>query len=174
MRTPALGTLARVTPRRPMAAAVLAAALWASAPPEVAAQAASPPTLEWIAGCWEMATERSTTTERWSDATGGVLLGSSKTIREGRVVAWELLRIEESAGGSWQYWAYPSGQAPTTFTAVAANADSVTFENPEHDFPQSITYRRRPDSLVASIQGEGSSGYRQIFFAYKRASCKTG
>ena len=74
--------------------------------------------------------------------------------------------------GSWQYWAYPSGQAPTTFAATSANADSVTFENPEHDFPQSITYRRRPDSLVASIQGEGSSGYRQIFFAYRRIPCE--
>ena len=151
-------------------AAVLAAS--ASPPPEVAAQTASPPPLEWMAGCWEMATERSTTTERWSDAAGGVLLGSSKTMREGRVAAWELLRIQGAGDGSWQYWAYPSGQTPTTFAATSANADSVTFENPEHDFPQSITYRRRPDSLVASIQGESSSGYRQIFFAYRRIPCE--
>ena len=126
--------------------------------------------LAWISGCWQMTSGSATTVERWGDAEGRVILGTSKTVRDGQTVAWEHLRIEWTDDGA-SYWAYPSGQAPTTFRAHSPGADSVTFSNPDHDFPQSITYRGRPDSLVASIQGTQGDETRQVFFRYARIPC---
>jgi hypothetical protein len=37
---------------------------------------------------------------------------------------------------------------------VAAGPTEAVFENPGHDFPQRIIYRREGDSLIARIEGE--------------------
>lgn len=149
--------------------------LWALAlalaPACAAAQSPPASLLEGVSGCWERRSERSTTVERWGDAQGGIVLGTSKTIRDGQAIEWEHLRIEAHDDGTVTYWAFPSGQSPTTFTAPRATSDSVVFANPDHDFPQSITYRIRPDSLVVSIEGQTSDGFRQIFFPLGRIPC---
>ena len=128
--------------------------------------------LGWISGCWLQERGARRTVERWG-GTSDVLLGTSQSTSEGRTVAWEFLRISAGESGTVTYYAHPSGQAPASFEAKLVTGDSVVFANPAHDFPQTITYRRRPDSLLASIGGTTSSGERQIFFPYARISCES-
>jgi hypothetical protein len=49
------------------------------------------------------------------------------------------------------------------------------FENPAHDFPQRIIYRRlSPDSLVARIEGPGPNNTtRGIDFPMRRVNCSS-
>lgn len=154
--------------------------LWPSGPARAQSGQAAPPgpadgvrPLAWISGCWELERGARVTTERWA---GGddLLLGTSHSTSEGRTVGWEFLRLDVSESGHIAYHAHPSDQLPTTFEAKLVTEDSVVFTNPAHDFPQSITYRRRPDSLLASIWGETSSGEREIFFPYARIPCEGG
>ena len=58
------------------------------------------------------------------------------------------------------------------FTSVAVSDSMAVFENPEHDFPQRIIYRRSAaDSLHARIEGPRNGQVRGVDFRYGRVSC---
>lgn len=128
--------------------------------------------LGWLAGCWHL--ERGTTIidEQWMSPLAGMMLGTGRTVKNGAVHEYEFTIIRVTPGGA-TYDAHPSGQETTTFSSSAPPAgDQVVFENPAHDFPQRVGYRRvSPDSVVAWIEGNTESGPRKIEFPYTRASC---
>ncbi len=101
-----------------------------------------------LEGCWEH--REGATQEQWTDTGLGLMFGYTVTTRNGELRAFEDLRIEPSSNGM-VFVASPNGARPIRFTAVAQSPSSVTFENPDHDFPQRITYARTDDRLVATI-----------------------
>ncbi len=62
------------------------------------------------------------------------------------------MRLDSDATGS-VYRAAPSGQPPHAFPLVECGPTWATFADPEHDFPQSLTYRRTEDGLTATVEG---------------------
>lgn len=150
------------------AASLVLLALVLSPAGVLAAQAAS--TIDraaWLAGCWESRTERRTIQEMWMAPAGGFMLGGSRTVAGGVVREFEHLHIR-AAGDTLIYTAIPARQQQTDFRAVAPGEGVVSFENPAHDFPQRITYRRiTADSLVARVEGGG----RGFDIAMARARC---
>jgi hypothetical protein len=100
----------------------------------------------------------------------GVMLGMSRTIARGKVVAHEFIQIREGPGGALYFIAMPSGQKEAAFQIVSLSATEAVFENPQHDFPQKISYRLQADgSLLAAIEGSGRDGQtRRIEFPYKK------
>jgi hypothetical protein len=51
-------------------------------------------------------------------------------------------------------------------------AQEIVFEDPEHDFPQKITYRRSgADSLYARVEGDRNGRQQPIDYAFKRVGC---
>ena len=144
-----------------------------NAQPDLAARAAaqSIERLEWIAGCWERAGVRQVAEEQWTRPRGGTMLGMARTVRGDRTVAWEHLRIAETAG-ALSYHAMPSGQPPAVFTATILTDSAVTFENATHDFPQRVMYRRAGrDSLHARIEGTVGGRSRAVDFRFHRSPC---
>jgi hypothetical protein len=124
-----------------------------------------------LAGCWEVATPTGVSEEHWLRPRGGALFGVSRTVRGDSTVAWEWLRIIERAG-RLVYVALPFNQAGAEFAESAATDSSVAFDNPAHDFPQRITYRRRGnDSLLARIEGTVRGAFRAVDFPFRRVSC---
>ncbi|MEZ5464703.1 MAG: DUF6265 family protein [Lysobacteraceae bacterium] len=129
--------------------------------------------LSWFSGQWCGGGEQQRIEEHWLPAVGGQLLGLSRTIRDGRVVMFEFLRIDR-VDGVPTYFAQPGGRPATAFARVDGGTDAdgkawVRFENLEHDFPQQIEYRRDNDSLAATIAGPGREGKEQrIAFSYRR------
>lgn len=122
--------------------------------------------LEWLAGNWSGAKGKRSFEERWSAPAGGALLGTSRTLSGGRMVAFEFLRVVEQ-GAKLVYVAQPNGAPPTEFTLVELDESRAVFENPFHDFPQRISYERVDDQLTAEISHiDGSSPQR---FDLKRA-----
>ena len=111
--------------------------------------------IAWLAGAWEgVDTRGMITEERWSPARAGTMLGVNRTIVADRTVFFEYLRIEHRDDGSLVYLAAPRGRAPATpFTMIETAPGRVVFENPDHDFPQRITYRQEGDRLVMMIEG---------------------
>lgn len=126
----------------PGAAALLAAA----APPPATAD-----DLGWMAGEWTAEHDGSWTEERWSSPRGGVLLGTSRTVKGGAVREFEFLRLQPQQDGTLAYVAQPGGAPPVFFPLVRHGAFSATFENPTHDYPQRISYAREGASLTATI-----------------------
>lgn len=127
--------------------------------------------LSWLAGCWEGGSSGREMTEHWMKPSGGTMIGMSRTVAGGKTREHEFLLIGEREDGVY-YIASPSGQKETSFKLVTLADDEAVFENPEHDFPQRIIYRRlSPDSLHARIEGMSKGVLRGVDFPMKRARC---
>ncbi len=127
--------------------------------------------LAWLAGCWRREAGERTIDEQWMSPQGDAMLGMSRTVRGGTLTEFEYLRIEV-IDGRVMYIAHPVRQAETAFPLLRAGTDEVVFENPAHDFPQRIGYRRiGPDSLQAWIEGEANGQTRRVPFPYARVRC---
>jgi hypothetical protein len=121
----------------------------------------------WLTGCWTMTRGESVVEEQWLRPLGGTLMGISRTVKGGRTVEHEFLQIRE-VEGKLAYVAKPSGQAEATFALTTFSDNELTFENPAHDFPQRIRYRRTPDGVTARVEGTRSGQTRGIDFIYQR------
>ena len=124
----------------------------------------------WIGGCWEYTRTTRHVAENWMAPEGGTMIGVSRTVNSGKTTEWEFLIIREGAKGL-EYVAKPSGQAEATFASTSVSANEVVFENPAHDFPKRIIYKRDGDALVASIEGPMNGQTRRIDFPYKKVAC---
>ena len=124
----------------------------------------------WIAGCWSFDRNGRHVAEHWMPPEAGTMMGVSRTTAGGKTTEWEFLIIREGAKGL-EYVAKPSRQAETTFTAATATANEVAFENPAHDFPKRVVYKRDGDTLTAAIEGPMNGQNRRIEFPYKKTSC---
>ena len=128
--------------------------------------------LSWISGCWENASGARTMEERWTKLAGESMLGVNRTVKDGKTVAYEFIRIAKQ-GEDIYYIAKPSGQAEASFKLVKWSDDEAVFENPDHDFPQRIIYRRQEDgSLHSRIEGTSKGKERGIDFPMQRVTCE--
>jgi hypothetical protein len=92
--------------------------------------------------------------EIWIAAKGGVMLGLHRDTAPGKKTFFEYLRIEDR-DGALVYVASPRGSGAAEFSLVAIDDRGAVFENPDHDFPQRIIYRREEDRLTARIEKRG-------------------
>jgi len=122
------------------------AALIASAP-AVTAQEADPNRLNWLTGCWQG--DDGVTREVWSDSEDGYHFGYSIVLKNGHAIFFEQMRIDPAPMPVFN--AYPRGEGPFPFPAISLTDAEVVFANPDHDFPQKITYWRDGETLNARI-----------------------
>lgn len=134
----------------------------------IARPAAAESALDWLAGHWCGGDGGRRIDEVWLPQSGGVLLGMSRTVRGSQVESFEFMRIVVDGDGA-SFHVQPNGVPATVFTMAARDAESIRFENPAHDFPNRIEYRRSGDRLDAVIAGPGRDGKtKTIPFAYRR------
>lgn len=108
--------------------------------------------LAFMAGSWGSAPGGVETEEHWTSPKAGSLLGMNRTVKGGKTVAFEFLRIEARPDGVF-YLASPGGRPATPFRLKETSKDKAVFENPEHDLPQRILYWRDGANLCARIEG---------------------
>lgn len=139
----------------------LTAAPAAPAPPAPAPLAATPADLAFLRGDWEGSTSALQLEERWTEEAGGLMLGVGRTLKGGKAVFFEFLRIEFRPDGVY-YVAQPRGREATEFRLTAKGEGSATFENPRHDHPKRIHYRRTAGGgLDVDLDGdEGEQTFR--------------
>jgi hypothetical protein len=123
---------------------------------------------EWLAGHW-CGQEEGGAEEYWLAPAGGLMLAVNRTVQPGRRTAFEFLRIE-MIDQVPTYIAMPQGKPGTAFARTAGGADWMRFENPSHDFPQLIEYRRNGNRLRAEIAGPGEGG-KEMRMAFEFARC---
>lgn len=117
------------------------------ASPSMFAEEAAPHRLDWLSGCWQSVD--GTTREVWSASEDGYYFGYSVVSKDGHAMFFEQMRIDPAPMPIFN--AYPGGRGPSAFPAEDLADQSVTFANPEHDFPQKIRYWREDDALKALI-----------------------
>jgi len=128
----------------------------------------------WLAGPWT--TQRGTRTieEQWNEPRGGMMQATGRTTQGERLVEFEFLRIVRR-GGSLVFIAQPNGAPPTEFALTAHGPDSVRFENPAHDFPQVVCYRRTgADAVLAVVSATRDGKVSAVRFEYRRPAAAAG
>lgn len=126
-----------------------------------------PGALGWLAGCWEGEGGGGRNLECWTAPEGGMMLGVSKVISE-RGTQFEFLRIA-SHGDGLAYLASPGGKPAVAFALVESGPGHAVFANPEHDFPQRITYRRDGSALTARIEAQRDGQWDGFDVHWERA-----
>ena len=150
---------------------------WLAAQPVATAESAKDDPLQvaaWLAGCWEVASPdgRSAAEEQWMPPRGGLMVGMTRSVRDGEARAYELLTIRADEDGLLVYHAVPSGQAPTDFPARAVADGRLEFVNADHDFPQKIVYARiEADFIHAAVFAEADGAEPAFLLPYRRVLC---
>lgn len=130
--------------------------------------------LGWMAGCWEIndTAKGRVVTEQWMKPLGGMMLGGSRTVKDGKANFYEYMRLIEKDGAVY-YVARPQQNAEDTFfKLVRSNAAEAVFEQPGHDFPQRIIYRRNGEKLNARIEGKNEGKEMGIDYPYVQTECR--
>ena len=124
--------------------------------------------LDWLAGHWCGDDRGRHFEEVWLQEAGGALLGMSRTVRGAEVESFEFMRIVSDAKAA-HFHAQPNGAPPTVFAQSARGDGWIRFQNPSHDFPNRIEYRREGERVHAYIAGPGQDGKElKITFDYRR------
>jgi hypothetical protein len=95
-----------------------------------------------------------------------MMVGMSRTVRDGRTTAFEFLRIEKR-GADLFYVPQPGGKPPVAFKLVSDADGRFVFENlTGEDRVSRIEYRRDgEDALYARI--EGAENQKPFAFEYR-------
>jgi ketosteroid isomerase-like protein len=154
---------------RAMRVLALAIVLGCSGGPKVTTSAASQSELSpalaklaWWLGDWEGAHG----SEHWI-AAGGAVFGVA-LLKDG---SFEVMVIDDADGpgkpsGTLRLYAMPGGAKSVVFPGATFGTTTAKFENPEHDFPKWIDYRREGEELAAVVGG----GDKEELFAFKRTT----
>jgi hypothetical protein len=137
--------------------------------PEPAQQVPLEP-LGWLAGDWCGGEGGELIQETWLPPRDYETIGMSRTLRDGKLASFEYMRITRIAG-TITFIGQPAGGAPVEFKRTDGDDNWIRFENPQHDYPQRIQYRRAGDELHAEVGGPGPNGQDEIVpYTYKRCA----
>lgn len=129
--------------------------------------------LKWLAGCWEInqADEKVLISEQWMLPASDSMLGMSRTIRNDKMSAYELMRIIQKETEIF-YIVRPSTKPDdVTFKLVEWKANEVSFERAGDEFPSKIIYKLiKKDSMTAYLSGR-LRRRTMIEYPYKRIKC---
>jgi hypothetical protein len=119
--------------------------------------------LRWMSGHWMQAGPGDAWAEEyWTEPRMDVMLGTGLAGKGLEVKSFEFMRIQGAT-----FWGSPQGQPAVAFRLVEMEPNFVVFENPKHDYPTRISYRRQGKILIATTSGPGGANaqtwhYRRV------------
>ena len=141
------------------------------APASRAQSGARVASVSWLTGCLEMRRGNRVVEEQRMPERAGTMVGMGRSVGARGLDDYELTVIQQD-GDRLLFVAHPRRQPVATFVARVASADSVVFENPDHDYPQRVGYRRiGADSVLAWIDGTSNGKRQRVDFPYRRVPC---
>jgi len=126
---------------------------------------------KWLIGSWKNQSAKTVDIETWKKLNDSTFIGRSYSLTGADTVSSERICLQQRRG---KLYYIPivrnqNGGKAVTFTLTSSNNKHLVFENPEHDFPQKITYTLiTNDSLVAEISGTKKGRQKAIQFPMKR------
>ncbi|MDH3381242.1 MAG: DUF6265 family protein [Flavobacteriaceae bacterium] len=130
--------------------------------------------LNWLEGEWVSESKNSILIEKWKKENAQLLVGKSFFIKDLDTVYYEQINIEkirENKNENIYYQAMVSNQnkgQPIRFKLISRlDADTLRFENKQHDFPQYIVYQKpKNDTLKTYIEGFQQGKYKRVNFTF--------
>lgn len=126
-----------------------------------------------MAGCWEHSDKAKNLliTEQWMKPAGTSILGMGRTVKNGKTVGFEYMRIEQNADGIFFISKPSENKEETAFKLKSSTLTEVVFENPEHDFPQRVIYKLLGTKMTGRIEGNNNGKFLGIDFPMNKVKC---
>jgi hypothetical protein len=125
--------------------------------------------VKWMIGTWKINAGNNVIIEQWQLANDSTLTGKSIFIKNGTdTIPQESLELAYRKG-DWYYISTVNGQnnsKPVPFKIIFLKGTEFISENPAHDFPQRIAYRRLKNQIFASIEGRNNGKYSKQNFDF--------
>jgi hypothetical protein len=163
--------------RQPIVSIVVATTTVLLFLPEARRIASAPPpplsAVAFMTGCWTGPSQNGATIEEhYSEAANNLMIGMTRYVRAGQVVDFEFTTIERS-DTALVMTPRPKGVKSDSFGLKEITDGRAVWENPKHDFPQRIIYRRgATGELVARIEGVTPRGERHIEWTMRRCAAR--
>ena len=113
--------------------------------------------IQWLVGEWEHELPDGTLKETWTKQNDSTFSGDSYFINTKDTVHFESIKLHQDAE-ELIYTATAIGQnndEPVDFKLTSDADNAFTFENPTHDYPKKITYKKvDANNLIATISGK--------------------
>lgn len=124
---------------------------------------------EKLTGAWEGQHGNGIYKEDWTRTGDQELSGKANFIKDNKIVNQEILKLISNINGVFYIADVSHNPEPVSFKLSNTDEKSVVFENPEHDFPQKITYTfSDEDSLTAVIESLSENDKRKFTYELKR------
>ncbi|MFA3789624.1 DUF6265 family protein [Aliiglaciecola sp. SL4] len=115
--------------------------------------------LHWIVGDWQTMPDGNTQ-EKWLQISEDTFTGSgSSRDASGDLQQQESMRLVQMQREIFYLAKVGHNSLPVAFRAKNCEPNSVTLENPNHDFPKQIIYLRKGNKLVAEVSGNNGKGF---------------
>jgi hypothetical protein len=125
----------------------------------------------WLMGVWVYHSPKGDIFESWKKLNDSLFVGRSYTMVGSDTIIAEEIRLVEQNGEVNYIPSVPNQNMglPVKFKLTSMTDNELIFENPDHDFPQRISYQRlTADSLVAEISGPMKGEHRSQRFPMHR------
>ena len=113
--------------------------------------------MQWLVGSWEQKLPEGTLIENWEKENDSTFIGGSYFVKGKDTIHSENVVLTQKNEDLF-YIPTVIGQnndEPVTFKLTSDIENTFVFENPTHDYPQKITYKKVNDTnLLASISGK--------------------
>ncbi|GAC15909.1 DUF6265 family protein [Aliiglaciecola lipolytica] len=115
--------------------------------------------LDWILGTWQTQPDGNTQ-ETWykisEDTFSGI--GSSRN-SAGKLQQQESMRLVQMQSDLFYLAKVGHNSMPIPFRVTKCAENSVTFENPTHDFPNKLVYMRTKNKMHVAVSGFNNKGF---------------
>ncbi|WP_163397702.1 DUF6265 family protein [Flavobacterium fluviatile] len=112
---------------------------------------------DWLIGNWENTSPDGVLTENWQKVNDSTFKAASYFIKAKDTIHFESIVLAQK-GEALTYIATVKGQndgKPVAFPSTSETEKQLVFENPQHDYPQKITYTKGGNNtLTAEISGK--------------------
>jgi hypothetical protein len=129
--------------------------------------------LAFMSGCWrgDGGVDK-TIEEHWTAADSDVMLATTRYLDDntGRTRGWELSRIVADSAGIVLFPA-PDGVQQGRFRLTESTPGNARFEDPSHDFPKRIIYRRLDARRLVVLVDGGEGDERAQEFRMEAVAC---
>lgn len=126
---------------------------------------------KWLLGTWENKSSRGSIYETWSKINATEMNGKSYALKDLDTIFYETIKLVQEPEGLFYIPTVKNqnDMLPVKFTLKSISESEMIFENPDHDFPQMISYSLiAPDSLLAEISGIKNGELRKQQFPMNR------
>jgi hypothetical protein len=120
----------------------------------------------WLLGSWLADSGKRIVTETWSEASATTYEGAGLTraAADGKVVDGEALRLVAMADAVFYVAKVAHNDYPVAFRLTTCEPGRLIFENPGHDFPRRLEYRRAGSDRMEVFVSDGAErGFRLVF-----------